>query len=305
MSKKKKQLRQVMNFLGLGLFLILSFTIASVVVACVLIAQTKNSTEIVENIKLSDYIEHRKKLIRFGQKNGSETKSIILVEGRKHHLLELCLQNLMQNFSKEWEIHIIHISFNQDFVQNIIEKYEKTRQIFSYNLKQKEFGVNDFSDLIGHPFFWREICRTDRVLLSQTDAWICDNSLHNIEEFFPYDYVGAPWLSHLMSRPQTNSKRKLVGNCGLCLCKRKAMVKVTTENSYENFKSLTKTQEVDVFFAENMTNVCPYWLAKRFAVENVWYSRPFGVHKPFQLKCEKKLKKLEKHCTGVLNLIRY
>jgi hypothetical protein len=33
----------------------------------------------------------------------------------------------------------------------------------------------------------------EHVLVAQTDAAICANSPHSVDEFLQYDWVGAPW----------------------------------------------------------------------------------------------------------------
>lgn len=232
----------------------------------------------------------------------NETKSIILVEGRSHHLLEPCLRNLKAILPK-WKLHLIHIKTNTNFVIDILQKIG-LENIERTCLQVEEFNVIDFSTMIGKPDFWINIVKTDRVLITQTDAWLCHNSTHNIEEFYIYDYVGAPWASNMNQVSPSQDNTYLVGNCGFCLCKRDAMLATVEKYPFEDFVKITRSHAVDIYFARYVTNTAPAEIAKVFSVETVWYDRPIGVHKPFGMN-KHVLNRLQPNCEGILQLLTY
>ena len=232
--------------------------------------------------------------------NAKESRSVILVEGRCHHLLKLTLQNARERLP-HWKIHVVHCKENEDFVHKIVNEIGGEVQLTM--LKLSNLKINQFSRLIASPYFWEHIVNTDRVLITQTDAWLCHDSTHRIEDYFVYDYVGAPWVQWRGSEPSTK-ENAMVGNCGLCLCKRTVLLETTQQYPYSDFVKETSSHAVDVYFGRYIVNTAPAIIAKSFSVENVWYDRPLGVHKPYNMS-KYRLLKLEKHCDGVMNLSKY
>ena len=221
----------------------------------------------------------------------SETKSVVLIEGRKHKLMKACIQNIRDNLP-HWKIHVVGTNYNKEFIKtlNNIDKITI--------LPTDKFNVDDYNTLVTSLDFWKNIVTTDRVLLYQTDSWICHNSKYKIEDYFQYDYVGAPWTKF------QKEYGNYVGNCGFSLIKVSSMINLLNTYSVEEFKEKYKTESVDIFFGLNMINKPHKNIAKTFSVENIWYDRPFGVHKPFKLN-SKMLNELECNCKGVSILSEY
>ena len=245
--------------------------------------------------------DHRRRNAEYQQKGAAqqESKSVIIVEGRAHELLPLCIENLRSQLPG-WQVHIVHGKNNAEFVKELQKEHPEIQRT---ELAKKNFRVSEFSNLIASVYFWNNIAKTDRVLLSQIDAWICDKPRYPIETFFIYDYVGAPW------RPMDPPPKLpwIVGNCGLCLCKRSAMLECVRKHPFRDFVKKNRSVAVDIYFSQNIVNVAPAVVAKAFSVENVFYPQPVGCHKPFGFAKNKKdsLKKLEPFCSGVVNLAKY
>jgi len=72
-----------------------------------------------------------------------------------------------------------------------------------------------YSKLLTRPWFWEQYT-AEHILLFQTDSILCSRSHRNIDDFFGWDYIGAPW-------PWS----ELGGNGGLSLRSREAMLRVT------------------------------------------------------------------------------
>lgn len=244
---------------------------------------------------------HRDK-VAINKNPNNETRSVVLVETRPHRLLKRCIDNICTQLP-DWKVHVVHGLDNEEFVKRIIadreEEIQTTLLKGVHNLR-----VTEFSRLIGSETFWKDIADTDRVLMTQTDAWICNDSKHDIEDFFVYDYVGAPWVKWRKGQQLSENDASAVGNCGFCLCKRDVMLQTVINYPYIDFVHKNNSHAVDVYFAQNIANTAPALIAKAFSVESVWYDRPVGVHKPFNMN-KNKLAKLELHCQGVLNLLDY
>lgn len=215
------------------------------------------------------------------------TKGVYLIEGRNHQLLPVAIQNI-KTALPSWQLHVICSLENEHIVRTAINVRKDTVTV----LHQLQ-SVKDFNQLILSPKFWASIASTDKVLLTQIDAFFCDKPEIDIEEFFQYDYVGAPWIN-----PYPN-QQELVGNCGCCLCSREALLTLTESSDL----SLSRLPP-DVLFAQKIRNKPSATVARAFSVENLWHDAPIAVHQPFGLNNEL-LTKLETNCTGVSVLKNY
>jgi len=116
----------------------------------------------------------------------------------------------------------------------------------------------------------------DKLLLYQTDSTLCSNSLHHINEFVSYDYVGAPWIFW---------RQKLGGNGGLSLRNRTLMIDCVVNRSAEGMLLRRKGFQEDSYFSQCVTErgrMPDNQIAMHFSVETLFYARPFGVHKPWE-----------------------
>jgi mannosyltransferase OCH1-like enzyme/uncharacterized protein YciU (UPF0263 family) len=73
-------------------------------------------------------------------------------------------------------------------------------------------SVKDYNDIMLDITFWNLLIKFKRVLVFQTDTMIYRKG---IEEFYDYDYIGAPWNNNLFSIK--NEPIMNVGNGGLSL----------------------------------------------------------------------------------------
>jgi len=61
-------------------------------------------------------------------------------------------------------------------------------------LPDREHRHQAYSKALTSPEFWKLIT-TPKVLLAQTDTWMCNGAHKHLKDFLQYDYVGAPWMS--------------------------------------------------------------------------------------------------------------
>jgi hypothetical protein len=114
--------------------------------------------------------------------------------------------------------------------------------------------------------FWLKV-KGEKALIFQTDSLLLREG---VDEFLEYDYIGAPWR-----KPKEN---QLVGNGGLSLRTVAKMVEVCY-----NHKPVEQIWE-DIFFIKHLAGkgVANVETAKKFSMEDVYSTNPFGVHNPIR-----------------------
>lgn len=70
---------------------------------------------------------------------------------------------------------------------------------------------------------WRQLAPAEHILLFQADSMLCANAARSVEEFFKFDFVGAP-IAENLGRGY---------NGGLSLRRRSLMEHITTEWDWE------------------------------------------------------------------------
>ena len=220
----------------------------------------------------------------------SESRVVVFLEPRKHHLLEACMKNARDHLgSGGWRMQVFHGSSNRSFVQNIAKRLEIDVELV--DIGEENLDLRKFNKLVTSEWFWQKVSG-DIALLMHTDAWIC-GSCEDLDEFLKYDYVGAPW-------DVPGKGGATVGNSGLALCRKSAVLEAIRRYPFEEYVEEHGNDFSDVYFSLAIANKPIFDVAKRFSVENVFYDKPFGVHKPVQF-----LDALQPHCPGIEILKTY
>ena len=119
--------------------------------------------------------------------------------------------------------------------------------------------------------FWQKIklCGARHAIIFQSDTLLLNGEL---DEFLQYDYVGAPWHIKWMGMLE-------VGNGGLSLRNVDTMLDICTY-----CPRLEYMTNEDIYFCYwciiREFKIAPIDVAKKFAVETVYYESPCGLHKP-------------------------
>lgn len=198
-----------------------------------------------------------------------------IVEPRNHAALPLVVFNVLAVLEPHWIVYIFHGTQNVDLCQSL-QEMDLTR-IRLVPLGVANLTIHDYNMLLCGRWFWEQIVTTSHILIFQTDALLTTKSPHKIDDFMQYDYIGAPW-NHI--------RGLVVGNGGLSLRRKQAMVDAVTYFE-QNQQRLNQQVPEDVRisrFLHKFRYVVPKSLeiAKRFAVERVYYERPFGVHAAYK-----------------------
>jgi hypothetical protein len=142
-------------------------------------------------------------------------------------------------------------------------------------------SVDQYSQLLMNCDVWRQFS-TDYVLVFQSDARLCSGSPHTIEQFVNghYPYIGAPWHADRAWKEAT--KNSHVGNGGLSLRSRAAMLEACTSTSTIPIEDIYFSHYFKVH--ENRWPNAPVYVAEAFSVETYFAanqtSAPFAIHKP-------------------------
>jgi Protein of unknown function (DUF5672) len=76
------------------------------------------------------------------------------------------------------------------------------------------------------PWLWENLAPATYVLIFQSDSMLCANAARSVEDFFEYDFVGAPIAAHLGAGM----------NGGLSLRKRETFLRILDEWDWETDK---------------------------------------------------------------------
>lgn len=123
--------------------------------------------------------------------------------------------------------------------------------------------VEHYNKIMTSREFW-EAVPFDKVLIFQHDSGLLR---YGIEEFFNYDYVGAPWKF-----------QEHGGNGGLSFRSKKAMLDIIDAWPY---RGMADGYE-DVYFSNKLRdygyNLAPREVCKRFSVETIFELGTLGYH---------------------------
>ncbi len=211
----------------------------------------------------------------------------VIVEPRKHKYLVPIILNFIKNLPKETKIQIFHGTENLDFIKKNLKKHIESGKIILTNLNVKNIDRHYYSNMFTNSEFWNKI-DGENILIFQTDTCLCSKRLHNINHYVKmgYGYIGGPLR-----------KNKDYQNGGFSLRRKSRMLAaIKTKKLNEN------TWPCDSWYSvkkKNIVKPAPYHIAKEFAIERVYSSNPFGVHKPWHFLNKNELDKLKKQCPEI------
>lgn len=129
-----------------------------------------------------------------------------------------------------------------------------------YNLNVR--SIDDYNKLLTSKYFWEQI-KFDKVLIFQHDSELLRNG---IEEFYDYDYVGAPWKF-----------QEHGGNGGLSFRSKEAMLWCIKNKPWNIYLG-----NEDVYFSNQLKNspfkLAPREICKKFSCESIFELGTLGCH---------------------------
>jgi hypothetical protein len=138
---------------------------------------------------------------------------------------------------------------------NLFDEFDCYKYIVSIR------SLHDYNMLLTSAWYWEKLQQYDKVLIFQPDSKILKKG---IDEFYQWDYVGAPW------KFQQNG-----GNGGFSLRNPKVMYEIVKSVNY------TGMPYEDVWFSNNMNrfgNLAPRDVCKKFSCETIFELGTLGYH---------------------------
>ena len=160
-----------------------------------------------------------------------------------------------------------HLSMLPDDFELIVfcsKESEENFMDFDYNVNKYHVNIRslyDYNMLMTSSFFWSKLLTYNRVLIFQTDSKILREG---IEEFYEWDYIGAPWKFQDKG-----------GNGGLSLRNPKVMLEIIKSIPYNG------NPYEDVFYSNNMQRfgkLAPRNECKKFSCETIFKLGTWGHH---------------------------
>jgi len=198
--------------------------------------------------------------------------TVVLIEPRKHKALDFLIHNILENLDERWNLLIFHGTKNKEYLDKILVGLTEGQQkrISCRDLRVNNLDYLEYQQLCTSIDFYKDL-PTEVCLFMETDSMIIPKNKNNIYNFLEYDYVGAPW-SGGADKPWSS---EAVGNSGLSLRRRSAMIVMLQKNPYEN------KGPQDVHFAKFLQNKPSLMDALNFSTESLlWES--FGLHAPWK-----------------------
>lgn len=210
-------------------------------------------------------------------------KVAVIVEPRKHRCTAFIFQQYDKVLSDGWHFVIFAGTENDTWMKMMADRYitRKTHTWEVITMPVANLTKETYSYLLTSVDFWTRV-PGEHVLIFQMDTIPLPGSPYKPEDFFEYDWVGAPWRpgkdkwleSTFQGKPIT------VGNGGLSLRKRSSSIAIC-----RGIKPNSVIAE-DVHFSRLFYNHPNYRVAPRdaagcFAAELVLLNpHPFGLHYP-------------------------
>jgi len=207
-------------------------------------------------------------------------KCAVIVEPREHPHLSYVTRNVMHFLDESWGLCVVHGTENREFVERMVESWGDVLLI--------DCGM---ADLPGHAYadyrcttdFWEQI-PAEIILTFETDSIL---RRPGIDDFLEYDYVGAPWLWALLDYRNAPGP---VGNGGLALRSRSAMLRILSEHEHEPGTSedqfFSRWLYRDSYHLPSLEN------ASHFSTETILQPDCLGIHKPWLYHFEKPFQQL-------------
>lgn len=209
-------------------------------------------------------------------------KSAVIIETRRSAAIIPLVLHFSAVLGPDWPV-IIYTSaenFGSFTTSQALLRHQKSGRVVIRSLPEGLFFPNwdSVSNFLTTPWLWNDLAPADHVLIFQSDSVLCANSVRSVEDFFEYDYVGAPIAPELG-----------VGyNGGLSLRKRSTMLRVLEEFQWGGgpedqwyFARMAELRTADEESGiEDGIRLPTMETARTFAVETIDYPTPLGLHQP-------------------------
>lgn len=208
----------------------------------------------------------------------------VIVEPREENLVKI-VRHFMRVMPHYTHFQIYHGTKNKNLLINNFTDEIYIGKISLWDMGVDNLTIQGYSALLTSKEFWQTV-QSERVLIFQTDAITCGQSKFKIEDFWDYDFVGAPVANYISALIVVlfMGKGYLTGhtnfyNGGLSYRTRSKMLAVIEEHPWDQLCT------EDVWFCTFLPRVGGRLpdreTARKFSFEaEELVGTPWGVHKP-------------------------
>ena len=232
------------------------------------------------------------------QTNVYSNYAMVIVEPRKHHLLQTVLENYSKHMEPYWDIYVFHGKSHAKFAKDAAANVLTQRNVYFQPLQTNNMkSSSEYNQLLKSKEFWDKV-HAENILVIQTDSAVCANSTFSIQNFTQYDYIGCSYNDKAIGKDGTwGETHSFYGVGGLSFRKKSFMLKCIMEN--DNDAKNTSICE-DVFFSNCAENSAAKPesadVLASFCTQDTFARKSWGVHKPTQMRNEKQRSELFEYC---------
>jgi hypothetical protein len=199
--------------------------------------------------------------------NNDNNKVAVIVEPRKHNMLQSVIKNVATFLDKTWNLHIF--TFDIKWCADLFPEWN----IKFTKLSHDNLSTLQYSHLLMNKEFWNSISE-EHILIFQTD---CIFFRKGFDNFLEYDYIGPNYYN-----PKHLTPNGIGIQGGVSLRKKSAMLDCIDKINYDIINNYRKEKRCDilnddiedVFF----THACQI-LNKNVATNYI--NKTFGIEVPF------------------------
>jgi hypothetical protein len=241
----------------------------------------------------------------------SLNKVAVIVEMLEDVTLVPQILHFIEQLDDDWPVVLYHSRFNEEFILNdtTLRPYLLSGKVQRIQLQTAFLSHDAVSQFLAHSPLYEHLAPATHILMFQTDSTLCSASSQKIEDYFIYDFIGAPIHETIVNETMP------LFNGGLSLRNRTAMLQIIEEAQPFDQPGHPHPWEDQFFSYEMARSNYTYHLptaeqAAAFAVESVFHPTPLGVHRPHmfihQTAGHEEYEQLRSYCPEVSHmLMRY
>ena len=206
----------------------------------------------------------------------------VIIEDRCLPHLECLIRNTIIKTPNNWNHSIVCTQKNYGAISKLCKNIHEDIKVVPISIRV--LSQNTYNNMLLSKWFWNKL-DSENLLIYQQDSFLFREG---IEEFYEYDYIGAPWL-----KEQTDNLYG-VGNGGFSFRKKSKMLECLNKINPKNLQLSQDTLNYmkncdlenppeDVYFSKTMIdyeigNVADRKTALKFSEERVMSKNSLGGH---------------------------
>jgi hypothetical protein len=212
-------------------------------------------------------------------------KAAVLIESRPDPYMIPHLLHFIQQVGDDWPFIIYHSKYNEEMRRGSrsLKKYIDSGKIQLHRINLVFRDHDSVSVFLTHRAIYDNLAPAKHLFLFQLDSTICANSRSKLEDYFQYDFIGAPISNKVVNGdlPRYNG--------GFSLRNRLAFLDIIeTVPEFQTKGGGNPFTYEDQWFSHEFHKSDRYRLpsnaeASEFSVETLYHPTPFGVHRPQDL----------------------